>query len=47
MAATLSAMAGELRVQETMDGHNWTSWRDGLHDAFGWLLPGDARIVYP
>lgn len=47
MVATLQAMAGEVRLREGFDGHNWTSWRDRLLDGLGWLLPGDARLVYP
>jgi len=47
MAATLRAMAASYRMEEGLDGHNWISWRDCLHDGFAWLLPGDARSIYP
>ncbi len=47
MAATLQAMAAEFRLVEGLDGHNWISWRDRLLDGLGWLLPGDARLVFP
>jgi enterochelin esterase-like enzyme len=44
---TLQHMADDVRVRESLDGHNWTGWRDGMFDGLGWLLPGDARFVYP
>ena len=40
-------LAGEVRVVEGLDGHNWTNWRDRLLDGLAWLLPGEARLIYP
>lgn len=42
MAATLRTMAGTLRVEEGLDGHNWFSWRDRMLGGLGWLLPDSA-----
>lgn len=47
MVDTLERMADEVRVVESLDGHTWTGWRDRMLDGLGWLLPGDARFVYP
>jgi enterochelin esterase-like enzyme len=47
MVITLEEMADEVRVVESLDGHTWTGWRDRMLDGLGWLLPGDARFVYP
>lgn len=38
----LRELAGEVLTVETLDGHNWTAWRDQLADGLGWLLPGRA-----
>jgi len=42
LTPTLRRLAGDVRVFEALDGHNWTNWRDRLRDALGWLLPPDA-----
>jgi enterochelin esterase-like enzyme len=47
MVEVLKQMTGELRVIEALDGHNWINWRDRLLDGLGWLLPGEARLIYP
>lgn len=47
MVDTLEHTADEVRVVESLDGHTWTGWRDRMLDGLGWLLPGDARFVYP
>ena len=47
MAVTLQAMAGELRVEEGLDGHTWISWRDRLLDGLSWLLPAETRPFHP
>ena len=47
MVDTLEHMADEVRVVESLDGHTWVGWRDRMLDGLGWLLPGDARFVYP
>jgi enterochelin esterase-like enzyme len=47
MVDTFEHMADEVRVVESLDGHTWTGWRDRMLDGLGWLLPGDARFVYP
>jgi enterochelin esterase-like enzyme len=47
MAAVLDRMCDELRLVEALDGHNWINWRDRLLGGLGWLLPGDARLIYP
>jgi enterochelin esterase-like enzyme len=47
MAGVLERMTDELRIVEALDGHNWINWRDRLLDGLGWLLPGDARLIYP
>jgi enterochelin esterase-like enzyme len=47
MVEVLGKMTGEMRVVEALDGHNWINWRDRLLDGLGWLLPGEARLIYP
>ena len=47
MTEVLQRMAGEVRVVEGPDGHNWTNWRDRLLDGLGWLVPGESRLIYP
>jgi enterochelin esterase family protein len=46
MAGALEKMTGEMRVVEALDGHNWINWRDRLLAGLGWLLPGEARLIY-
>jgi enterochelin esterase-like enzyme len=47
MVEVLERMTDEVRVVEALDGHNWVNWRDRLLDGLGWLLPGEARLIYP
>jgi enterochelin esterase-like enzyme len=47
MTEVLQRLAGEVRVVEGLDGHNWTNWRDRLLDGLAWLFPGEARLIYP
>jgi enterochelin esterase family protein len=32
----------EVRFTESLDGHNWESWRDRLGEALPWLFPAPA-----
>jgi enterochelin esterase family protein len=41
MVSVLQRMAGEVRSEESLDGHNWTNWRDRLLDGLQFLLPPD------
>ena len=47
MLPVLQGTGTQVRYTESLDGHNWTSWRDRLGEAFGFVLPGEARLVYP
>ena len=29
----------DVEFHESLDGHNWESWRDRLGDALPWLFP--------
>jgi enterochelin esterase-like enzyme len=42
----LRELAGEVLTVETLDGHNWTAWRDQLADGLRWLLAGVAGVVH-
>ena len=42
----LRRMAGETVSVATLDGHNWTSWRNVLGDGLVWLLPGARAAAW-
>lgn len=46
MTPVLRRMADEVLTVASLDGHNWTSWRDRLADGFVWLLPGERAAAF-
>ena len=46
MTPVLRRMADEVLTVASLDGHNWTSWRDRLGDGLVWLLPGERAAEF-
>ena len=36
----------QVRYVESLDGHNWISWRDRMRDGLTWLFPGHLWMYY-
>ncbi len=42
----LRAAGLQTRFVESLDGHNWISWRDRMRDGLTWLFPGHLWMYY-
>ena len=42
----LRAAGLQVRFVESLDGHNWISWRDRMRDGLTWLFPGHLWMYY-
>lgn len=46
MVPVFEATGMTVRYVEARDGHNWSDWRDRLHDGLSWIYPGPHKFVY-